>query len=80
LRVQKKINSFNKGDLAYMVNFLMMVMATTKQAGIWTVCVKTLELFSVWCTLLEIFRQILNKMHSINNNVKSVIVKSSSYI
>jgi len=30
LQVHNKINSFKTGDLAYMVNFLMMVMATTE--------------------------------------------------
>jgi hypothetical protein len=75
LQVQNKLNSFNGGDLAYMVNFLMMVIATTKQVEIWTDCVQTLESLSEWCTLLKIFRQILNKMHSINNNVKLLTVK-----
>jgi len=68
--VRNKINSFNRDDLAYTVNFLMMVMATTQQVGIWTDRVRTLKSLSVWCILLGIFRQILNKMHSINNNVK----------
>jgi hypothetical protein len=35
----------------------------------WADCVRTLESLSVLCILLEIFRQILNKMRGGNNNV-----------
>jgi len=57
--VHNKTISFNSGVLAYKVNSLMMMVATTKFVGIGNDCVRTLESLSVRCILLEIFRKII---------------------
>ena len=40
-----------------------------KRAGMWTYCMRILELLNVWCILLEIFRQLFHNVHDINENV-----------